>query len=395
MSVPLLVTLSDIPRNIAVALYGAGEAGSNVLRLLIAFRPDLEPRCFVDSFKKGKKDGLPVVLAEEFFRNPGSEAPFLLITSLQWGEIEREVRRHRRNRYLVVPPRFLFPSAMPGLTGNREIEALANPLSRDLFTETDRRRYAEPLEQALRLLDHDEDQRLFRVLTSSKGEGAPGCRLRQLADFFYSSPLKRQYFDFIRYCAVQTVIEGGVADGYDTVEFIRRQKEGGGVYGFEPNIGDYRRGRYRETLDADPRVHIFPQGLWSQKKRLYFKSAGLGSRLTESVPPDPGAWETVDAVSIDDTVREHRIEKVDLIKMDIEGAEIEALKGAQQTLRRHRPQLAICIYHRKEHFWEVPLLLDDLLDNYVYRLGHYTAGTLETVWYGIPGELCNCSGTEE
>lgn len=52
------------------------------------------------------------------------------------------------------------------------------------------------------------------------------------------------------------------------------------------------------------------------------------------------------------------------IKMDVEGAEPEALKGAQETLRKYRPKCAVCIYHTWEHRWKIPLLLRDLVEDY-------------------------------
>jgi hypothetical protein len=49
-----------------------------------------------------------------------------------------------------------------------------------------------------------------------------------------------------------------------------------------------------------------------------------------------------------------------LIKMDIEGAEYAALWGARQLIAEHRPGLAICLYHRPEHLWQIPLLVRQL-----------------------------------
>jgi hypothetical protein len=61
------------------------------------------------------------------------------------------------------------------------------------------------------------------------------------------------------------------------------------------------------------------------------------------------------------------------IKMDIEGSEIDALWGAREMLKKHRPQLAISIYHRPAHLWQVPLLIDELCgpgEHYLRLYGH-------------------------
>ena len=64
-----------------------------------------------------------------------------------------------------------------------------------------------------------------------------------------------------------------------------------------------------------------------------------------------------------------------------------ALKGTQKTLIEHLPQLAISIYHSPLDLFRIPLFIDRILSNYRYHIGHYTDGSRETVWYGIPNEL--------
>jgi hypothetical protein len=64
-----------------------------------------------------------------------------------------------------------------------------------------------------------------------------------------------------------------------------------------------------------------------------------------------------------------------LIKMDVEGAEPDALLGAERTLRCHRPGLAISLYHQPDHLWEVPLWLASLNLGYkMYIRGHRHCG---------------------
>jgi len=79
--------------------------------------------------------------------------------------------------------------------------------------------------------------------------------------------------------------------------------------------------------------------------------------------------------------------KPDFIKMDIEGAEMAALRGGLKTIQEHRPQLAISIYHSNSDFINIPLYLHDNLENYKFRLGHYSPRLSETVLYAVPNEL--------
>ena len=75
--------------------------------------------------------------------------------------------------------------------------------------------------------------------------------------------------------------------------------------------------------------------------------------------------------------------------MDIENSEMNAVKGALKTIVTQRPQLAISIYHSAEQFLDIPVFLAQNLNNYIFRLGHYSACKLETVLYAIPSEFYN------
>lgn len=87
---------------------------------------------------------------------------------------------------------------------------------------------------------------------------------------------------------------------------------------------------------------------------------------------------TVQTVSLDQAVPDFH---PTYIKMDIEGAEPAALRGAQQIISRDKPDLAICVYHAVEHIWEIPLLLNSWQLGYRFFLRCYNAYTMETVLY--------------
>lgn len=75
-----------------------------------------------------------------------------------------------------------------------------------------------------------------------------------------------------------------------------------------------------------------------------------------------------------------------LIKMDIEGAEVDALNGGAAALQRHRPALAICMYHDQRHFWEIPELVHRLLPMHRLHLRVHGHCLFETVLYAVPPE---------
>ena len=67
--------------------------------------------------------------------------------------------------------------------------------------------------------------------------------------------------------------------------------------------------------------------------------------------------------------------------MDIEGAEMKALKGAEQTLIKFRPQLAISIYHSNNDMQDIPIYLHNILKNYIFKIGQYSPDNDETILY--------------
>ena len=86
-------------------------------------------------------------------------------------------------------------------------------------------------------------------------------------------------------------------------------------------------------------------------------------------------------MAIDDLVAKERLESVDFIKLDVEGAELLALKGAKQTLKQFRSTLAISLYHNLDDFVTIPAFLRELEVGYEFYLDHFTIHREETVLF--------------
>jgi hypothetical protein len=70
--------------------------------------------------------------------------------------------------------------------------------------------------------------------------------------------------------------------------------------------------------------------------------------------------------------------------MDIEGSELQALQGAEHTLRTFRPKLAIALYHKKEDMITIPAYLQGLDLDYIFFLGQFTSQLEETILFATP-----------
>lgn len=127
----------------------------------------------------------------------------------------------------------------------------------------------------------------------------------------------------------------------------------------------------------DERVQFYHYGLWSEKRTASFLSSQMASSLSEI------GCQKAQTITLDEVIGQ---ERVTLIKMDIEGAEKEALKGAQATIRREKPDLAVCVYHKPEDIWEIPLLLADMVSGYRFYLRHHGDTIMDTVLYAVMGD---------
>jgi len=90
-----------------------------------------------------------------------------------------------------------------------------------------------------------------------------------------------------------------------------------------------------------------------------------------------------------DTIDNLITTKIDFIKMDIEGAEQDAIQGASKTIQKYTPILAICIYHKAEDWYKIPQKVLAINPHYKIYLRHYMEGIFETVMYFIPNKSNN------
>ena len=91
----------------------------------------------------------------------------------------------------------------------------------------------------------------------------------------------------------------------------------------------------------------------------------------------------VECVRLDDLLARSR---PTYIKMDIEGAEPDAIQGCQRVLRENRPVLAACVYHAQDHLWTIPRAVHRIVPDYKLFLRPHMPECWDTVCYAIPPE---------
>ncbi|MCI8466447.1 MAG: FkbM family methyltransferase [Lachnospiraceae bacterium] len=188
--------------------------------------------------------------------------------------------------------------------------------------------------------------------------------------------MHQQYFDLPqlerRKMDREIFIDGGCYDGSTSKRFIEWNSGKGEVIAWEPDPDN--RKRCKDFFEKNY-IHceLISKGLWHEKKELKLTKNGSGSKISDNG----------DIVFEADRM-DHLIKgEVTFIKLDIEGAEYEAILGAKKIIEKYKPKLAICVYHKAEDIWKLPWLIHEIDPTYIFYLRHYSLRNLETVLYAL------------
>jgi FkbM family methyltransferase len=356
-------------RSKPVVLYGSGGLGRIILKGLQSLgRP---PVAFADkkiSGSCGWVDDVPVFSPAEAAERYGNEAVFVVSiwnaqTDHQYAVTRDQLRRLGASR--IAPALALFWK----------------------HPETFLPYYC--LDVPERVLAAQDD---IRCITKELADGASRdvlvrqLRWRLQMDFeALSCPVSGPpYFqlDLLKPRQDELFVDCGAYDG-DTLRVFRSRMEcnEARTIAIEPDPSSYARlETYVATLPADVRARALTLNVAVGRKRgkLRFDSSGLAS----SHASHTGTIE-VDCLSLDDILES---ETPTLIKMDLEGAELDSLLGGETAIRRAQPSMAICVYHRPDHLWSIPLLLRRMLPNHTLHLRPHGYEGWDLVCYAIaPG----------
>lgn len=162
--------------------------------------------------------------------------------------------------------------------------------------------------------------------------------------YFIVKDLNR-YEKFYKIAHGDNVIDAGANEGILTLIYSKKVKETGNVYAFEPDSKNILTFKKNHALNSDTEnIQLQKKGLWNKNDIIEFYEAGtVGSSVFYE--GKNAVKSKIEVTSIDEFIRERNIPKLNFIKMDIEGAEIEALIGAVDTIKSLRPNFAIASYH--------------------------------------------------
>lgn len=191
-----------------------------------------------------------------------------------------------------------------------------------------------------------------------------------------------QYFDYFAPGENEVFVDCGCFDGATCFNFAGWCGSKGfeHIYSFEADPKNYEKSK--ELLAPLGKCELFPYGTSDSNKKVYFASDAFEtsciiSREEAEKKNFEGVTE-IETVALDDVLAGKR---VTFIKMDIEGAEYEALMGAKKLIMENRPRMAISVYHKFEDFVTLADLVLSMHPDYRIAYRHYGFDDLETVMY--------------
>ena len=321
-----LDSLSQLKKDECIYLYGAGSFAKTFYSQLVHYRNDVKILSFIDKTKRGELYNIEIICPDDIPHN--NKHKIIVCTSIDYWE---DIHSSLGNGNTFINRFHDF-----------NIYRRAHEIKNDKCL---KRLFRNSLEINT-LLNCIEDQNI-QPLVESKG----------LVDGY------NKFFERIKLKPSDVIINGGGANGSENDRFIEKIGSSGKIYTFDPN---------HNGKDLNRQIETHPYVLYNKSGSIKFCFDGSRSRVSRE------SGVSLDSVSVDEFICQNKIEKLNLIRLDTEGAEKEILIGARNSIKKFKPTLAICLYHSTADFFEIPTLINEICDGYKFDLGIYDCQGIDT-----------------
>lgn len=350
----------------SIVLCGAGPLGQRTLGCLRSI--GIEPLAWVDNkvdLWTKSISGLVVMAPEDAVRRFGPSATFV-VTVFNPSALMKQLSSLGCPR--VVSYTLLYwkyPEALIPYGGVQE--------AKDITT------HAADIRKVYDLWGDEQSRREFVAQLEWRQSLDPKCLPQP-------NPACETYFpdDLVRVTEKEVFVDCGAFDGDSVKSFLERVNYSfEQVIPLEPDPGNCLKLKTSVSKLPDEvsrKISIHNVAVGAARERVRFAAHGTaGSGISET-----GTVEA-DCLPLDEI-----LEGIlpTYIKMDIEGAEPEALMGARRLLKQNSAVWAICLYHKGQHLWELPFFIASLSDGYQLYLRRYAEDCWELVLYAIPKGRC-------
>ena len=223
-----------------------------------------------------------------------------------------------------------------------------------------------------------EDEKSKRVLEAFLNQ-----RISAKLMYLEKEREENQYFDstIIDFAKIRYFVDCGAYNGDTYIAFKKNYKVvtgkafEGDAWLWEPD--PYNVKKIKEVINDSVKIHIIGKGVGKEKGMHYFNRADTSGNFI-----DEGKGEyLLEIDSLDNLIFGQG--NGGFIKMDIEGSEYDAIKGAQNIISTYRPDMAICVYHKRDDLLKIPELIRNIYGGYKFYLRAYDRYSTEIVLYAV------------
>ncbi len=347
-----------------LVLFGAGNLGRKVLQCVRSI--GVEPLAFADNSQSkwgSHVDGVPVLSPKDAAARYGASALFLVtIWSLGHSYPESRAMLER-----LGCTRTESTASLRWKFADRLLPDFCQDLPHKLYEQ------APEVRKAASLWADDSSRREYLNHVKWRALGDQGA---------LGPPVKEEsYFldSLYRIKDREVFVDCGAYTGDTAEQVIRRNPAFSRIIAIEADPENFDRlTKWVDTLEAPvaSRINALNVAVGAKRGQLRFQAGG-----GEGAKVAPDGNVVVGCVPIDDLATEAG---PTFIKMDIEGAELEALEGARRSIQKHRPILSICVYHKQNDLWRIPLIIHTLVEDYRLFLRPHDVDGWQLVCYAVP-----------
>ncbi len=315
-----------------IVLYGMGDGCDKILSVCEKKGIPISGIFASDEFVRGQRhQGFPVMRYREAKETFGD-----MIVLLAFGVFREEMLE--RIRSISQETEFYAPE-VPLFGGG-------------IFDEEYYHLHQRELEEVAEMLSDETSRKVFSHLLSFKLTG-------KITPLFAAETKKAEdLLSLVPFSPGDVYVDVGAYDGDTVLEWDRIHPDRGEILALEPNPKTFS--KLMTNCAHLPAFRAYPLAAWNQRESLTF-----GGRSGRSTAVRPDGSVVVDGERLD------RIcQRADFIKFDVEGAEKEAISGAEALIRDQAPTLCVSAYHRTEDLFALPLQIKTLQPRYRVYLRH-------------------------
>ena len=343
----------------SICIFPMGRAGTGLFDKMTSIGIHVDYFCDNNTSKVGTVyKGCNCISKEELKEN--NEKTVIIIESLFYQEIKKQLE----NEGFINIHRIYFEK----IAGERFIQSHGDEV-------------IEKAKEVKSILNDEKSNYVYdRIIDSYYKDNLSDDYFRCICD-------KEQYFDddIYRLSENECIVDLGAYTGDSAEAFIDKCN---GKYKklhlFELDPAIYRQlminTQYLYSKTSKGIIQCYPFGASDSNATVSLMVGDSSSKIISASNSDKYCIEGL-VRSLDSVLSE---DEITLIKSDIEGAEMSALKGAKRIIKEQKPILAFCIYHSLSDTINIPLWIKDIVPEYSIYIRHYTDLMLETVCYAIP-----------